>query len=39
MEKDIAIDGLTEFDLPVVEGKASAPKIHIGGDVCVSCEG
>lgn len=31
-----------DFDLPDVseEGaKASAPRIHIGGDTCVSCEG
>ena len=31
-----------DFDLPDVSGegaKASAPRIHIGGDTCVSCEG
>lgn len=30
------------FDLPDVSGegaKATAPRIHIGGDTCVSCEG
>lgn len=36
MEKEEEID----FDLPEIEEKKPAkPKIHIGGDTCVSCEG
>jgi hypothetical protein len=33
MEKEL------DFDLPQVEEKApSAPRVHIGGSTCVSCE-
>lgn len=35
----IALEGLGEFDLPVVEGVSNKPRVHVGGDVCVSCEG
>ena len=29
-----------DFDLPAVTSSApSAPRVHIGGSVCVSCEG
>jgi hypothetical protein len=28
-----------DFELPTVEGTApSAPRVHIGGDVCIACE-
>ena len=27
------------FELPDVEGKSEKPRVHISGDVCVSCEG
>lgn len=40
MEKNIAIDGLDAMELPEIEPKAPGkPRIHIGGDTCVSCEG
>ena len=38
MEKEINID----FDLPEVDKdapKATAPRVHIGGSTCESCEG
>jgi hypothetical protein len=38
MEKDIAIEGLTDFELPVVEGEASAPRVHVSDSVCESCQ-
>jgi len=29
-----------DFDLPQVDAPApSAPRVHMGGDVCVACEG
>lgn len=29
-----------DFDLPEVnDGEASAPRVQIAGDVCISCEG
>jgi hypothetical protein len=28
-----------DFDLPESSGAPSAPKIHVGGSVCTSCEG
>lgn len=29
-----------DFDLPAVtSSQPSAPKVHIGGDVCIACEG
>jgi len=38
MEK-IPVDTF-DFDLPEVESSAAArPRIHIGGSVCLSCEG
>ena len=36
---DLELNGLTEFDLPAVEGTPSVPKLHIAVDVCLSCEG
>lgn len=35
MDKDTTFD----FDLPVIEASTpSAPRVHIGGSVCISCE-
>jgi hypothetical protein len=38
MEKDKAIDGLGEFDLPVVEGVSSKPRVHVSDSICESCQ-
>ncbi len=32
--------GEADFELPVVESSApAAPRVHVGGSTCVSCEG
>jgi hypothetical protein len=38
--RDLEPVGDTSFELPEVgSGKAAAPRVHVGGSTCTSCEG